>query len=321
VEPAGGPDDLAIARRLHLRQADPALVLRPEVVVRLSGPTDALLRPGPHTSRTPAQLLALREPRVYSKGRQRAYFDGRFAVRFAVRQTPAYRTPAMVAVLDRRVGRVLYADQLLDLVKLPGFDHASAERFGRSLSGGLARGRAVMERAIREAGARQRRINERSDALIALMLQRAGHLHPHGHALVVLLAIPRGAMGAAICAFELTPTRSGCSSAQLTGEALVLCAGRTDLRRRGAHQAERELRRRTPCTTKSSSVKYSSSPPRSVCPAACYAGQIALAQGSCGTHDRIRRGSSSTTMRTGRFRRPRCRVVARGVHGVSGPHP
>src|SRR4029453_16444618 len=74
-------------------------------------------------------------------------------------------------VLDKTHGQVLYADQLVELVKLLGFDHAWAERFRRAIAGGRATGRDLMERAIREAGARQRWTTEQSNVLIALLIQ------------------------------------------------------------------------------------------------------------------------------------------------------
>src|SRR5216683_771730 len=128
-----------------------------------------------------AQLLALWKPGVYSKEREEAYFDARFAAR----ERPSYPHPAMATVLDKTYGQVLYADQLIELVKLLGFDHAWAERFRRAIAGGRAAGRDVMERAIREAGARQRWTKEQSNALLALLIQHVGYLHLHGHALAM----------------------------------------------------------------------------------------------------------------------------------------
>ena len=128
-----------------------------------------------------AQLLALWKPGVYSKEREQAYFDARFAAR----DRPAYPHPSMGKVLDDTAGQVLYADQLVGLVTLLGFDHAWAERFRRALNGGRPGGRDVMERAIREAGARRRWTNEQSTALLGLLLQHVGYLHPHGHALAM----------------------------------------------------------------------------------------------------------------------------------------
>jgi DNA polymerase-3 subunit alpha len=77
------------------------------------------------------------------------------------------------------------ADQLVELVKLLGFDHAWAERFRRSLAGGRLAGRDVMERAIREAGARHQWTVNQSNALIGLLLQHVGYLQLHGHGLAM----------------------------------------------------------------------------------------------------------------------------------------
>jgi DNA polymerase-3 subunit alpha len=128
-----------------------------------------------------AQLLALSKPGVYNKDREQAYFDARFADR----NRPTYAHPAIAAVLDATHGHVLYADQLVELVKLLGFEHGWAERFRRSIGAGRVAGRDLMERAVREAGAARGWSLEQSNALLALVLQRIGYLHQHGHALTM----------------------------------------------------------------------------------------------------------------------------------------
>jgi hypothetical protein len=52
-----------------------------------------------------AQLLALWKPGVYSKEREEAYFDARFAAR----ERLSYPHPAMASVLDKTFGPLLYA--------------------------------------------------------------------------------------------------------------------------------------------------------------------------------------------------------------------
>ncbi len=128
-----------------------------------------------------AQLLALWKPGVYRKEREESYLNARFVAR----ERPSYPHPAMAAVLDPTFGHVLYADQLVDLVKLLDFDHAWAERFRRAIAVGPTGGRDVMERAIREAGARLGWSTEQSNALIALLVEHVGYLHLHGHALAM----------------------------------------------------------------------------------------------------------------------------------------
>ena len=128
-----------------------------------------------------AQLLALWKPGVYSKDREETYFDARFVAR----DRPSYPHPAMAPALDSTYGHVLFADQLVELVKLLDFDHAWAERFRRAIAVGRSGGRDVMERAIREAGARQGWTTEQSNALIALLIEHVGYLHLHGHALAM----------------------------------------------------------------------------------------------------------------------------------------
>jgi DNA polymerase III subunit alpha len=127
-----------------------------------------------------AQLLLLWKPGAYHREREQAYFDARFAAR----QKPTYPHPAMAAVLDSTAGQVLYADQLVELVKLLGFDHAWAERFRRALAGGRLAGRDVMERAIREArGAPS--LDARAEQRGGRAAAARGHLHLHGHALTM----------------------------------------------------------------------------------------------------------------------------------------
>ncbi len=128
-----------------------------------------------------AQLLALWKPGVYRKEREESYLNARFVAR----ERPGYPHPAMAPVLDPTFGHVLYADQLVDLVKLFDFDHAWAERFRRAIGVGPSGGRDVMERAIREAGVRLGWSLEQSNALIGLVIEHVGYLHLHGHALAM----------------------------------------------------------------------------------------------------------------------------------------
>ena len=128
-----------------------------------------------------AQLLALWKPGVYTREVEEAYFFQRFAAR----ERPTYPHPAMGRILNATYGQVLYADQLVELVKLLGLDHAWAERFRRAIAGGRAAGRDVMERAIGEAGARQHWTSEQSNQLLALLVKHVGYLHLHGHALAM----------------------------------------------------------------------------------------------------------------------------------------
>jgi DNA polymerase-3 subunit alpha len=136
-----------------------------------------------------AQLLALWKPGAYRKEREEDYFDARFAAR----TRPTYPHPAMATVLDQTSGQVLYSEQLVELVKLLGFDHAWAERFRRALSGGKLAGRDVMERAIREAGARHRWTTDQSNQLVNMLLEHIGYLHLHGHALATAQHVLRQA--------------------------------------------------------------------------------------------------------------------------------
>ena len=106
------------------------LLKRAHELVAVQGP---MARPS--LGRGPAQLLALSKPGVYSKDREQAYFDARFADR----DRPAFPHPPMATVLDDNAwsgprGSAGRARQLL------GFDHGWAERFRRALSGGRAGG-------------------------------------------------------------------------------------------------------------------------------------------------------------------------------------
>jgi DNA polymerase-3 subunit alpha len=134
-----------------------------------------------HSIEDLAQLLALWKPGVYRQEREQSYLDARFVAR----ERPAYPHPSMAAVLDPTFGHVLYADQLVDLVKLLDFDHAWAERFRRAIAVGPTGGRDVMERAIREAGARLGWSAEQTSALIGLLVEHVGYVHLHGHALAM----------------------------------------------------------------------------------------------------------------------------------------
>jgi DNA polymerase-3 subunit alpha len=118
---------------------------------------------------------------VYRKEREESYVNARFVAR----ERPSYPHPAMAAVLDPTFGHILYADQLVDLVKLLDLDHAWAERFRRAIAIGPSSGRDVMERAIREAGARLGWSTAQSNALIALLVEHVGYVHLHGHALTM----------------------------------------------------------------------------------------------------------------------------------------
>jgi DNA polymerase-3 subunit alpha len=161
------------------------LLKRAHELAELQSPHGQALR----TTEDLAQLLALWKPGVYSKEREQEYFDARFAAR----DRPTYAHPAIAAALDQTGGSVLFADQLVELVKLLGFDHAWAERFRRAIAGGRAAGRDVMERAIREAGARQGWTKEQSNALVALLVQHVGYLHLRGHALAMAQHVYRQA--------------------------------------------------------------------------------------------------------------------------------
>src|ERR1700730_16507804 len=91
-----------------------------------------------------AQLLALWRPGAHAKERESAYFDARFA-----REPSRYAHPSMAQVLDPTFGQLLFADQVVGLLKLLGFDHAWGERFRRALAGQRGNQRYDMERELR----------------------------------------------------------------------------------------------------------------------------------------------------------------------------
>src|SRR5262249_2202159 len=100
------------------------LLRRARELAEVQSPHGQALR----TTEDLAQLLALWKPGVYSKEREETYLEARFPSR----ARPGYPHPAMATVLDPTYGEVLYADQLVELVKMVGFDHAWAERFRRA---------------------------------------------------------------------------------------------------------------------------------------------------------------------------------------------
>jgi DNA polymerase-3 subunit alpha len=127
-----------------------------------------------------AQLLALWRPGAYGPEREQAYF----AVRFGG-ERPTYPHPAMARVLDTTAGQLLYADQLLGLIKLLGFDHAWADRYRRALAGGRRAGRDELERELRERARQQGWTPDQVSALVALLVEHVGYLYHHGHALAM----------------------------------------------------------------------------------------------------------------------------------------
>src|ERR687887_2430560 len=99
--------------------------------------------------------------------------------------TPAYAHPSMASVLDPTSGQVLYAEQIADLIKSLGFEHAWAERFRRALATGRALERDAMERDLRKVASARQWTDAQTNALIALLLEHAGLLFKHGHALAL----------------------------------------------------------------------------------------------------------------------------------------
>ena len=190
-----------------------------------------------------AQLLALWKPGVYRKEREESYFNARFVAR----ERPSYPHPAMAAVLDPTFGHVLYADQLVDLVKLLDFDHAWAERFRRAIAVGPTGGRDVMERAIREAGARHGWSTEQSNALIALLVEHVGYLHLHGHALAMAQHVFRQACLKVNPATAPTLLRRGAEQRRLRPVRARFGGGRSTAVRLAAAATVRQSQQRPFC--------------------------------------------------------------------------
>jgi Bacterial DNA polymerase III alpha subunit finger domain len=94
-----------------------------------------------------AQLLSLWKPGVYSKEREEAYFD----VRFAARERPSYRHPAMAAVLGKSAGQVLFADQLVEHVNRQRWPAAASQRSGFSAWRGRQPGPARASRSAKSS--------------------------------------------------------------------------------------------------------------------------------------------------------------------------
>jgi DNA polymerase III subunit alpha len=109
-----------------------------------------------------AQLLALWRPGAYAKDREQAYFDVRFA-----RERPAYPHPSVGGVLDRTAGQLLYAEQVVELLSLLGFDWPRADAFRGALMRGRMGERIDHERYLRQLAKKQGWTAEQADGLVA----------------------------------------------------------------------------------------------------------------------------------------------------------
>jgi DNA polymerase-3 subunit alpha len=127
-----------------------------------------------------AQLLALWRPGAYAREREQAYLTARFGS-----QRPAVLHPALGPILGPTHGELLFADQVLEIVRLFGFSHAWADRLRRALATGRRAERYLLERELREAGKLRRWSDEQLNGVLALLQEHAGYLYAHGHALAL----------------------------------------------------------------------------------------------------------------------------------------
>ncbi len=127
-----------------------------------------------------AQLLAPWRPGAYGKEREQAYLTARFGS-----QRPAWLHPSLGPILEPTFGELLFADQVVQVVRLFGFSHAWAGRYRRALATGRQAERYAMERELREAAKLRRWGDEQLNGVLALLQEYAGYLYAHGHALAL----------------------------------------------------------------------------------------------------------------------------------------
>ena len=138
----------------------------------------------PHLSLTSleelAQLLALWRPGAYGKDREQAYLTARFGS-----QRPALIHPSLAPILLPTQGELLYADQVVQMLRALGFSHAWADRYRRALATGRRAERYAMEREVKDAARLRRWTDEQINGILALLQEHAGYLYAHGHALAL----------------------------------------------------------------------------------------------------------------------------------------
>ncbi|MBV9595545.1 MAG: hypothetical protein JOZ87_01690, partial [Chloroflexi bacterium] len=127
-----------------------------------------------------AQLLALWRPGAYAKEREQAYLTARFGS-----QAPALLHPSLAPIPAATGGELLYADQVVEAVRLFGFSHAWAGRYRRALATGRRAERYAMERELKDAARLRRWNDEQINSILALLQEHAGYLYAHGHALAL----------------------------------------------------------------------------------------------------------------------------------------
>jgi DNA polymerase-3 subunit alpha len=127
-----------------------------------------------------AQLLALWRPGAYDKDREQAYLTARFGS-----QQPALLHPGLAPVLLSTHGELLFADQVVQVLRLVGFSYAWADRYRRALATGRRAERYTMERELKDAARLRRWTDEQINGILALLQEHTGYLYAHGHALAL----------------------------------------------------------------------------------------------------------------------------------------
>jgi DNA polymerase-3 subunit alpha len=127
-----------------------------------------------------AQLLALWRPGAYGKDREQAYLTARFGS-----QRPALIHPSLAPILQPTHAELLFADQVVQILRLFGFTHAWADRYRRALATGRRAERYAMERELKDAARLRRWTDEQLNGVLAVLQEHAGYLYAHGHALAL----------------------------------------------------------------------------------------------------------------------------------------
>jgi DNA polymerase-3 subunit alpha len=93
--------------------------------------------------------------------------------------------PSLAPILQPTHGELLFADQVVQILRLFDFTHAWADRYRRALVTGRRAERYAMERELKDAARLRRWADEQLNGVQALLQEHAGYLYAHGHALAL----------------------------------------------------------------------------------------------------------------------------------------
>jgi DNA polymerase III alpha subunit len=147
---------------------------------RLRDAAESSPRPALTSLEDLAQLLALWRPGAYGKDREQAYLTALFGS-----QRPALIHPSLAPIFLPTHNELLYADQVVQILRLFGFSHAWSDGYRRALATGRRAERYAMERELKDAARLRRWTDEQINGILALLQEHAGYLYAHGHALAL----------------------------------------------------------------------------------------------------------------------------------------